>query len=261
MQVVLATDGSRSASVAIAFVAERTWRSGTRVRVVAVDDAYGAATSELQAHLVVAAGSLAAAGLEVETVVRVGRAATAILDEASACTADLAVVGNRGHGRIESMLLGSVSGEVVDRAHCSVLVVRGERADRIVVAVDGSAGAREVPRFLCASEAFEGSSALVISVSRGKSPWPPNLDLGAARAATRAADHLRRCGVPAEREVLVGEPAAAIVERATSAAADLVAVGARGLSRLRRLWLGSVARNVVVYAPCSVLIVRRPSGA
>jgi nucleotide-binding universal stress UspA family protein len=158
------------------------------------------------------------------------------------------------------MLLGSVSGEVVDRAHCSVLVVRGERADRIVVAVDGSAGSREIPRFLCASEAFEGSSALVISVSRDRAPWPPNLDLGAARAATRAADQLRRCGVPAEREVLVGEPAAAIVERATSASADLVAVGTRGLSRLRRLWLGSVARNVILYVPCSVLVVRRTPG-
>ncbi|HMO64468.1 MAG TPA: universal stress protein, partial [Verrucomicrobiota bacterium] len=37
---------------------------------------------------------------------------------------------------------------------------------------------------------------------------------------------------------------------------DLVAVGARALSKTERLHLGSVSDSVLKYAPCSVLVAR-----
>ena len=52
-------------------------------------------------------------GLTVESAVLRGRPAAAIVDDASRMAADLMVVGSRGHGTIESMLLGSVSAEVM----------------------------------------------------------------------------------------------------------------------------------------------------
>ena len=36
----------------------------------------------------------------------------------------LIVLGHRGAGGLESLLLGSVAKRVIDRAHCSVLIVR-----------------------------------------------------------------------------------------------------------------------------------------
>ena len=36
----------------------------------------------------------------------------------------------------------------------------------------------------------------------------------------------------------------------------MLVLGTRGHTGLRRLLLGSVARNVLIHAPCSVLIVR-----
>ena len=67
-----------------------------------------------------------------------GRASGVIVEAAADMAADLIVLGSRGHGPIASMLLGSVSAEVVERAGCSVLVARGASASRLLVATDGS---------------------------------------------------------------------------------------------------------------------------
>jgi nucleotide-binding universal stress UspA family protein len=53
-----------------------------------------------------------------------------------------------------------------------------------------------------------------------------------------------------------GDPAHEIVEFAREHRIGLLVLGTRGHTGLRRLLLGSVARNVLLHAPCSVLIIR-----
>ena len=70
------------------------------------------------------------------------------------------------------------------------------------------------------------------------------------------AEWLRAAGlnaVPTSRE---GDPAEVIVAFAAAHDADLIVLGTHGRTGLRRLLMGSVARNVVIHAPCSVLLAR-----
>ncbi len=62
--------------------------------------------------------------LKIETAVEPGLAAQVLLDAAR--TADLLVLGSRGHGAFAGMLLGSVSTHCVHHARCPVVVVPGE---------------------------------------------------------------------------------------------------------------------------------------
>jgi nucleotide-binding universal stress UspA family protein len=57
----------------------------------------------------------------------------------------------------------------------------------------------------------------------------------------------------------VGQPADRIIARAKEERSDLIIVGSRGLGRMRRLLLGSVAQKVSLHAPCSVLVAKASS--
>src|SRR5215831_6109374 len=57
-------------------------------------------------------------------------------------------------------------------------------------------------------------------------------------------------------EYLVGDPADALMERATNCGADLIVVGSQGRSAIGRLILGSVSRKIVTEARCSVRVAR-----
>lgn len=54
-----------------------------------------------------------------------------------------------------------------------------------------------------------------------------------------------------------GPVADTIVTRARKEKANLVIVGARGLSNIQRFVLGSVSQQLVTHAPCAVLVVKR----
>jgi nucleotide-binding universal stress UspA family protein len=63
-------------------------------------------------------------GVSVESVVREGYAATAIIDEAAEQNVDLIVIGTHGLSGIKHMLLGSIAERVVQKAPCPVLTVK-----------------------------------------------------------------------------------------------------------------------------------------
>lgn len=64
-------------------------------------------------------------------------------------------------------------------------------------------------------------------------------------------------GIEALTQVVEGQPATSIVEQATIWNADFVLLGSHGHGGVARFLLGSVAKEVVRNAPCSVKIIRR----
>lgn len=65
-----------------------------------------------------------AGGWKVQEVVRIATPLAGLLDAAKAGRADVLVIGARGTGGVERLLLGSVAEGAVGRAPMSVLVVR-----------------------------------------------------------------------------------------------------------------------------------------
>ena len=64
------------------------------------------------------------AGLKATSSVRDGDPKRVLVAEAERWGADCLFVGAKGHGRLDKIMLGSVSASVAARAHCSVEVVR-----------------------------------------------------------------------------------------------------------------------------------------
>jgi nucleotide-binding universal stress UspA family protein len=95
---------------------------------------------------------------------------------------------------------------------------------------------------------------------------PPAPDTQAAtvtgqEVVARAEAEARARGVPCRTVVRQGPVADEIVRLASEERADLVVVGSRGLTGIRRLLLGSISNEVAVKAPCPVLVVKQPQPA
>jgi nucleotide-binding universal stress UspA family protein len=214
-------------------------------------------------------------GLKVEGFLVHGRPGSSIADEATAMGADLVVVGSRGHGTIATMVLGSTASEVVDHAPCPVLVARSEHLGPIVFADDGSHSARTAEQVFTDWPIFRSEHVTVVTVAELAVPvaagFTPGMYDSALESYTRSADEARLeteeeaegeahrlvdAGYAADAVALEGDPAAEILRFAAERSISTIVMGTRGHTGLARLILGSVARNVLLHAGCSVLVVR-----
>lgn|SRR5512139_1516394 len=79
----------------------------------------------------------------------------------------------------------------------------------------------------------------------------------AEQVVDRAKQLAEQAGLKCETVVMVGaSPADTILMYAEKWKTDLIVMGHRGMSALKRFVVGSVAGRVVAYAPCSVMVVR-----
>lgn len=120
-RVLVGSDGSAHAAVAIAALASLPWLEGVAIRVLVVDDG-----TVDRAAAVGAAQALDGRGADVTVVERRGRPTPTVLDEIDAWAPDLVVLGTRGLSGWQRLRLGSTTNAVLRATDCSVLVANAD---------------------------------------------------------------------------------------------------------------------------------------
>ena len=223
--------------------------------------------------------------LQVQSMVVNGVPGQEILSVIQKKKIDMAIIGSRGLSRISGLLLGSVSEWVLNDASCSVLIGRptARKAKlssnlNILLATDGSRDAWKAVDVLKSFEFSVDTTVTLLHVlkkqiyetgqvvgSAGKSrteftKLAKDLcgDRGSAgvRLLKDTRDALSSTTLKIQERIALGHAAQEILKAARQQKSDLVIVGSKGLTGLRRLLMGSVAHTVSRHAPCSVLVVR-----
>ena len=135
---------------------------------------------------------------------------------------------------------------------------------KLLLAYDGSKQSEKA--FAVAVDMASRYSAKMIVLSVARPPEPPvavELDAMIENATEYYEGHFRsmkeqveKMGIDAEFLVRVGHPAEQIVQMANEERIDAIVMGHRGESFLQRWLLGSVAKRVLSYAHCTVIVVR-----
>ena len=76
-----------------------------------------------------------------------------------------------------------------------------------------------------------------------------------AAGARSIVDRAREAGVAATYLIWEGDPAETILEASNAEGADVIVLGSRPRTDLRKLFLGSVSSHVTRTAPCRVIVV------
>lgn len=141
--IVVGVDGSEHAQAALRWATDRAGRTGQTVRAVSVwhfpalaytgslgpppfldpQDLERVAAEALEETI----AKLGDTGdVTIERCLREGQAADVLIEESKG--ADVLAVGSRGHGGFRELLLGSVSHQCAQHAHCPVLIVRDPKS-------------------------------------------------------------------------------------------------------------------------------------
>jgi nucleotide-binding universal stress UspA family protein len=214
--------------------------------------------------------------ISVQSLIRSGHPGDEILRAGEELPADLISVG--AHGRTGwGPLVGSTAEHVAKRAKGPVLVVRPSTRsiERIVLATDGSEHSqaavdrlRDLPfprtasvTVLHVAESFFASPGLAPAMREEFEQTVRDIRRAQLKNADLLVEATRRLVEAAGYDrttasVRSGHPAQGILAAAGEANADLIVVGARGVSPVREFLLGSVSGRILRYAPCSVLVAR-----
>lgn len=159
--------------------------------------------------------------------------------------ADLMVVGIRTISYLQTLLSGSTTEWLLHNPPSPLLVAANELpASRVTLCADGSPHAAAAIEVFAALPLADAAEVTVLTVDDGRA------DNDAAVAAATAA----LGGGSAKTLEVEGHPTTAILDHISATSPDMVVMGTRGLTGLRRLALGSTASTVVRSARTTCLV-------
>ncbi|MGV3720986.1 MAG: universal stress protein [Actinomycetota bacterium] len=285
-RILFATDGSQEAEAAARFLRQLPLPPGSAIEALTVVDAAGWPETPVwyleSGHkwasdtVEQARAELMRRDVDVTMAVRVGARGHEIIHAAEEFDADLLVLAAHELSRLEEFWLGSITRNVARHAACPVLIAREpvHHCERVVLAVDESEHSSQAADFVARLPLPENTVVTVLHVARPYQPFPglvPSDPVGfqrevetvrrkrhqaGAALVEQVARRLETAGKRVTTSVQTGDPATEVLRQVTDQNADLVVMGARGVSLLRGLVIGSVADRLLENAPCSVILVR-----
>jgi nucleotide-binding universal stress UspA family protein len=279
-RILLSTDGSQDAVRAAGAASDLAKRSGAELHVVHVwHDVRGFAHDFVKKELRRQGQEIldeqlerirASGGEVTKAYLRRGRTSNEVIALCKEIDANLLVVGSRGLGTVQRILMGSQSEEIVHHAQVPVLVIRGAEdfwpPARIVIGEDFSDDARKAGELVAAIGKLYGAQGLLVYSHPDLPEVPPgerrsrveNLTEMRERDESMLEDRARELeeilGSRPETRISSGYPANVLLEASQEVRPSLVAVGSRGLAGLIRTRLGSVSTKVVTASRGPVLI-------
>ncbi len=277
--IVVGVDGSENSRWALKWAADEAKRRGTLLRIIYAHFTepentpawYEAGNSHLSPGEAIADDAYGLAVTRHTSVL--ARAEVLECPPATALTvasrsAELLVVGARGKGGFAELLLGSVTDQCIQYAHCPVVVVHTDPEEpplravepRIVVGIDGSLGSARALSWALAEAGIRSASVLGIQAWQ----YPP---IGTFAVGTREGNELaaeeifnaatefaaqRAPGVPFEAAARFGATVPTLLDE--SREAELLVVGATGHGGFEGSLLGSVAHQCARHAVCPVAV-------
>lgn len=247
--VVVGVDGSAHALRAVRWAGAEAARRRTGLRLAAASGLVGdhlpgraGRRRAVEEVLHEARAALPAGVVAVEVVVP-GEPGPALV--AQSHDAAVVVIGDRGAGRLEAALAGSVAAPLVRAATCPVVIVRGSVTDGlpVVVGVDATPASGVAAAFALRAAAARGVPLVAVHAEAEGAPV-------GARLQVLGRSHPQ---VPVRVVVTADDPGERLL--AESHGAQLVVVGSRGFGELGGLVHGSVSAVLVHGAACPVAVV------
>lgn len=114
-----------------------------------------------------------------------------------------------------------------------------------------------LPSYAFAYPAVEGATPVTLPVSLPVSIFEEEKK-NAEKLVSRIREMAEKAGVDVETAIIERQPSVpdAIIEFAKQSACDLIVMGTKGRTGIKRFLLGSVTESVVHHAHCPVLVVR-----
>lgn len=208
-------------------------------------------------------------GIEVHTELAAMATTAGLVHESE--TGSVLVVGNRGHGALTGLLLGSTSLALSGHARCPVVLVRNgadgsPHSGPVVVGVDGTEASEGALAFAFGEASAAGTSLVAVhaypesafeeALAAGDGPlnWTPQRELAETALAERLAGWAEKYPrVRVEREVVHDRAIRALRRRAETA--RLLVVGRRGQGGFRGFALGATSLRVLHHVSCPVAVV------
>ena len=174
---------------------------------------------------------------------------------------NLVVIGNRAETQSERYSLGSVTEKIARHADCPVLIVKQKpKIEKLLVAVDGSKYANKALEYAAQLAQHYSANLALVHVEEDKLiriGGPQVVDCLGTVGECILKDAAKKVkGVAFDKMLEYGSPAEVLIKVAKKADVDIMVLGSRGLSSVRRYLLGSVSDDISLHSRSSVLIVR-----